>query len=418
MPVDKIIISSVSVRGDLGPLTVWVTKDNDSILSSVPAPPPPPIPQSRGGPYELRNNPRNDHQAQSRTSKVGRFVMSPQNWKKVYDHAHCSSPRDFSELILDTPIVLKPGQCCGIYIHSSLRSDTAIVYDRKGKSKTYDDNFISVYPGRAHVSTKVFGREPIWGSGAAWRNNREFVGRLSYGVVYKLWNPNMHYAFGGAFQRLAITLFSCQRNWESPFSALPDDCIFYILNMCRWDWVSDDYRSIWKAARKNKDRKLLAESSSPSTSNDEVLDEVNRDGETSVGGEERSVDESEMQNLDSHDGMEADEDNEGMSDGDNDSEYDEDYEEMSESDEEDLYTDHSSKRTFRFEDYDEYDSNDEAEEQDRRLEADRLRHDQRRARFWTQNHGRLVRLIMHQNQIRFLSDDDDDDDEDYEYEQS
>jgi hypothetical protein len=31
----------------------------------------------------------------------------------------------------------------------------------------------------------------------------------------------------------------CQRRLESPFSKLPDDCIYFILNMMRWDWVDD-----------------------------------------------------------------------------------------------------------------------------------------------------------------------------------
>jgi hypothetical protein len=31
----------------------------------------------------------------------------------------------------------------------------------------------------------------------------------------------------------------CQRRAESPFSKLPDDCLFFILNMMRWDWLND-----------------------------------------------------------------------------------------------------------------------------------------------------------------------------------
>jgi hypothetical protein len=93
--------------------------------------------------------------------------------------------------------------------------------------------------GRAHVSTTVFGQDPIWGWGNAWRDNREFVGRLEYGAVYKLWNPQVQPKFGGNFQNGARTLFLCQRRWESPMSMLPDECIYYILNMCRWDWFND-----------------------------------------------------------------------------------------------------------------------------------------------------------------------------------
>merc|ERR1719491_2288841 len=110
------------------------------------------------------------------------------------------------------------------------------------EKKTHDDSFITVLPGRAHVSSEVFGSTPPWGYGSAWRDNREFVGRISYGVVYRLWNPNEYKFFGGGnFRRIVRTMFACQRRAESPLSRLPDDVIYYILNMCRWDWLNDGY---------------------------------------------------------------------------------------------------------------------------------------------------------------------------------
>lgn len=45
----------------------------------------------------------------------------------------------------------------------------------------------------------------------------------------------------------------CQRRSESPFAKLPDECVYYILNMCRWDWVndtSDEMRRSQKQARR------------------------------------------------------------------------------------------------------------------------------------------------------------------------
>ena len=124
-----------------------------------------------------------------------------------------------------------------------MTSDQSIVYDNQRKAKTYDDDFLTVLPGRGHISAEVFGTQPmIWqGNGYAWRDNREFVGRISFGVVYKLWNPSENFNFGFKFQNLARILFMCQRRRESPFSMLSDDTIFYILNMCRWDWMGDDY---------------------------------------------------------------------------------------------------------------------------------------------------------------------------------
>ena len=46
--------------------------------------------------------------------------------------------------------------------------------------------------------------------------------------------------FGNGFRSLVRTVFLCQRRFESPFAMLPDDAIFYVLNMCRWDWAGDD----------------------------------------------------------------------------------------------------------------------------------------------------------------------------------
>ena len=104
------------------------------------------------------------------------------------------------------------------------------------------------------------------GWGSAWRNHREFVGQLEYGIVYKLWQPERHASFGRNFQDAAHTILACQRRDESPVARLPDECIFYILNMCRWDWFEDDVQEmsqrrlglglgraglIWPSSRRN-----------------------------------------------------------------------------------------------------------------------------------------------------------------------
>jgi len=65
------------------------------------------------------------------------------------------------------------------------------------------------------------------------------VGRISYGIVYKLWNPQEYFNFGSKFQSRTKIMFACQRRLECPISMLPDDVIFYVLNMCRWDWFDD-----------------------------------------------------------------------------------------------------------------------------------------------------------------------------------
>jgi len=206
LPLIQVIVKSIAVRGRLGPLTVWVSNNN--------------------------NNNSEDQSKQ--------FRMNPRYWTKVYEKKHMPSYSNFCTLdFAENPIILKPGQVRAIYIHSTLESDEAIVYDNNRHRRTYNDSLISILTGRAHVSTTVFGSTPIWGWGNAWRDQREFVGRIEYGAVYKLWNPSQAMDFGSKFQSLVRCLHLCQRRWESPMSKLPDDCIFYILNMCRWDWVND-----------------------------------------------------------------------------------------------------------------------------------------------------------------------------------
>ena len=102
------------------------------------------------------------------------------------------------------------------------------------------------------------GQDPIWGWGNAWRDRREFVGQLSYGCVYKLWNPEVQSTkFGCNFQSAVRTLLLCQRRWESPFSLLPDEAVFYILNMCRWDWFHDNSKTMKDRRKREKLRKQL-----------------------------------------------------------------------------------------------------------------------------------------------------------------
>lgn len=215
VPVEHVVINSIAVRGQLGPLTVWVSKEE----------------------------------------QVGarrQFRMNPRYWTKVYEKTHAPSFHTFKELDLsENPIRMKPGEIKAIYIHSTRSGDEAIVYDNRRQRRTYDDALVSILTGRAHVSERAFGTTPIWGWGNPWRDQREFVGRVEYGAVYKLWNPASASLFGNKFQSLVRSMFMCQRRWESPLSMLPDDCIFYILNMCRWDWA-DDSPDDMKALKKRR----------------------------------------------------------------------------------------------------------------------------------------------------------------------
>jgi hypothetical protein len=374
LPVDHIIINSICVRGKLGPLTVWVTNDDTSEMSDY---------GTGVSPLPLRYDLRNRGQ----TLRQSQMVMKAKHFTKIYEKTHSpKSVQEYEELDLSqSPIILRPGQIRGVYIHSSRPDDKAIVYDNQQKLKTYDDQFLSVLPGRSHVSPEAFGSTPIWGWGTAWRDNREFVGKISYGVVYQLWNPNTHLNFGHNFRKTVEAILACQRRWESPFSMLSDDCIYYILNMCRWDWMKDDFKGMRRAKRS-----LLA--SIESTDQDEI---DTNDMEEGAGTE--SVEMEETMRINN---FEDDEMNE-VGDGDDD-EYDSDYgdsEDESDEEDDDGYDDHRGSSRFQFIHYDDVCSTDDETE----AEANRRREERRRA-LWLRHHIFHAILDVHPRQLEEDSD--------------
>lgn len=83
------------------------------------------------------------------------------------------------------------------------------------------------------------------------------MGQIHYGAVYKLWNPETQIRFGPNFKEAFFNLKLCQTRWESPISRLPDECIFYILNMCRWDWFQDSQATMTTQYREQKEKQRL-----------------------------------------------------------------------------------------------------------------------------------------------------------------
>lgn len=138
-------------RGGLGPLTVWVSNDEEApSIDSADSHRTTTAANSR---YNLRSNNTSDSFMSS-----GRLYMAKKYWTKIYEKEHKPSFQNYEPLDLsDNAIILKPGQVRGIYIHSSIQNDSGIVYDNQQHIKTYEDNFITIMPGRAHVSTKPFG---------------------------------------------------------------------------------------------------------------------------------------------------------------------------------------------------------------------------------------------------------------------
>lgn len=79
---------------------------------------------------------------------------------------------------------------------------------------TYQDRVLKVLPGYAHLSNRPFGTRGFWGR--PWRSNREFVGRMQYGVRWKMWQPNeVHRSFPIGFQKTAMTMIMGSRRPES-----------------------------------------------------------------------------------------------------------------------------------------------------------------------------------------------------------
>lgn len=291
-------------------------------------------------------------------------------------------------------------------------SDQAIVYDNQRSTKTHDDNFLSVLPGRSHVSTKVFGKRPIWGWGNPWRDNREFVGKVSYGVIYKLWNPSQQLSFGDKFRHLARILFMMQRRRGSPFAKLPDDCIYYILNMCKWDWVNDDFNNLRSHKKRLREIEEAARAEEENVSGENEPANENEEDQGIIGDGEEDEDEEHAVNIsddvDSDEVEDVDVDADAiMEEVEEVSSYDSDFAEDSDSDSgpDDGYDDHRGSSRFQFFYYDDMESDDE----ERVARAMREREEQRRIA-WLNAH-RFVRVVNYDH------DDDDDDDDDEEYEE-
>jgi len=197
VPIEFMEIDAIAVRGDLGPLTVWTAP---------------------GG--------------------YARHPCAQEAWELVYERSHTPSNESYQRLELTRSIRLCSGESCGLYVHSKLPGDDAIVYDNCRGRVTYENEALRVLPGKAHLSCVPFGSQGMWGFG--WRDRREFVGQISYGVSYVLWNPidTVHERFPLDFRRAAKALLLCARRPTCPLYWLTDAVIFYILNMCRHDWFN------------------------------------------------------------------------------------------------------------------------------------------------------------------------------------
>lgn len=180
-------------------------------------------------------------------------------------------------------------------------------------------------------------------------DNREFVGQLKYGAVYKLWNPHENMSFGGSFRTAARILFMCQRRSESPFSKLPDDCLFFILNMMRWDWVNDtsvEMKREQKQRRRLRRQQMIQEADAimdeqndHADANEEVVVDDDEAEEVSEIDADAEEDEEDLDFMDE----DSSDDSEDADTSDNDDDSDED--ESSDEEEEYAWGDHVGSRS-------------------------------------------------------------------------
>ncbi len=94
------------VRGELGPITIWTTDQT----------------------FINKNESRDQ-------------------WTLLYNKVQPESFTELRTLQLDIPVRLKPGDSCGLYVHSSTPGDSQIVYDNQRTDITHRDDFLEILPG-------------------------------------------------------------------------------------------------------------------------------------------------------------------------------------------------------------------------------------------------------------------------------
>ena len=148
---------------------------------------------------------------------------------------------------------------------------------------------------------------------------------------YQLWQPALTGTkYGPAFRSAVQTMLGCQRRSESTVAYLPDECLYYIFNMCRWDWWNDQASALQEQRRRlrSKARNQMEASSPPTnqlvqkvTEEIESMEESQRDmddGEEEADDDDDNVsnntDDQDMNEEDEDEWQEEDDENEDNSD--------------------------------------------------------------------------------------------------------
>jgi len=264
-PVDALIISKVWVRGALGDMTVFTSDHSVSLISEYEEVDCDSEEEGNTGSGSSDSRDRRGPPRKKRITKRRRrqrrqyhhnynllpeCVTQPEKWNLHFD-SHIdgdytydpNKPKKFHALDLNPPVTIRPGRRKSFYIHSASPSDDGIVYDNflKNGSEyddgiTYGGKYINIYSAIAHLQSVPFSARPRWAGNPPFRLDRAFVGRLTYGVRFLLWNPWNHQLFSNEFRRTVKTLLLCQRRSESNLSWFGDDILFYIINFFGHKW--------------------------------------------------------------------------------------------------------------------------------------------------------------------------------------
>ena len=176
-------------------------------------------------------------------------------------------------------------------------------------------------------------------------------------------------SFGGNFRSAARVLFMCQRRQESPFSTLPDDCLYYILHMMRWDWLNDnsgEMRQEQKNLRRLRHQQMIVQA------HNAVDDEAEMEDVDSNAQAVNDQDNVAILGVDDDDDDDDDDDandymDEDSSDDSEDADSSDDSDEESAASDEYAWGDHVSGRNafaFNAEDSESDDNNDSDEDED------------------------------------------------------
>ena len=94
------------------------------------------------------------------------------------------------------------------------------------------------------MSSVPFSPHGMYGFG--WRRNRQFVGRVMYGVKYLLWQPSqsIHDKFPLVFRQAVDTMLLIDYK-HFRLSMLPEHVVWYIINFLPYNWVIEG-NAEWK----------------------------------------------------------------------------------------------------------------------------------------------------------------------------